>query len=308
MAHSFQFAPPELYEPMRYILSLGGKRIRPLLALMSCDMLGGSVHEALPASYALELFHTFTLMHDDIMDNASLRRGKPTVHRQFGTPRAILSGDVMLIYAYDYLSRLETVKFRRAMDLFNATAIRVCEGQQYDLNFQADEEVTVKDYLLMIECKTAALLACSLKLGAIVAGADEHDANRLYEFGKNMGICFQLLDDMLDSFGEEGKFGKKIGGDIAENKKTFLHIKAMEAAGRAEREKLLYYLRNNVPVDEKVKHVLEIYHELGVDRLARQEAQRYNEAAFASLDRVQVADERKKTLRDFATMMVSRQA
>jgi len=304
--HSFRFAPEKLYEPVRYILERGGKRIRPLLTLMACDLFSGRAEEALPAAYAVELFHNFTLAHDDIMDQASLRRGIPTMHEQFGTAQAILSGDVMMICAYEFLNRLGNAKFRKVLDLFNTTAIRVCEGQQYDMNFQRATEVSEKEYLTMIEFKTAVLLACSLKVGAIIGDAGEEDANYLFEFGKNIGICFQLLDDLLDAFGEEGKFGKKIGGDIAQNKKTYLHIKAMEVASPAEKQKLIYYFSNNVPVKEKVKHVLEIYVKLGVDKLAREEANRYHHTAFGSLEKVSVEEEKKKILREFAEFMLKR--
>jgi geranylgeranyl diphosphate synthase type II len=306
--NAFRAVPTELYEPVRYMLDLGGKRVRPLLVLMGCDLFDGEISEALPAAYAVELFHNFTLAHDDIMDNAALRRNKPTIHQKYSTAQAILSGDVMLIYSYEYLNRLEARKFRRAVDLFNATAIRVCEGQQYDMNFQTAAEVSVREYLTMIEFKTAELLAGSLKLGAIVADASDEDAMHLFEFGKNMGICFQLFDDLLDAFGEESKVGKKIGGDIAENKKTYLYIKAMEIAEGVSRDKLVYYYRNNVPVKDKVKHVLDIFRETGVERLARQEAQRFNEAAFHNLNLVKVSSEKKRILKEFAGLMFNRKA
>jgi geranylgeranyl diphosphate synthase type II len=304
--HSFNAEPKELYEPIEYILGLGGKRIRPLLTLMGCDLFRGNINEALPPACAVELFHNFTLVHDDIMDNASLRRNQPTVHQKYSSAQAILSGDVMLIYAYEFLNQLKAEKFRRAIDVFNTTAIRVCEGQQYDLNFPSASEVSVKEYLRMIEFKTAELLAGSLMLGAIVGNAGDEDARHLHEFGKNIGICFQLLDDLLDAFGEEVTFGKKIGGDIAQNKKTYLYIKALELAEGAERDKLIYYFSNNIPLDEKVKHVTEIYRNVQVERLARAEAQSYNEAAFRNLEAVNVPAERKKELKEFAGMMFSR--
>lgn len=306
--HSFDAEPAQLYDPIRYILDLGGKRIRPLLTLMGCDLFSGDMQEALPAAYAVELFHNFTLMHDDIMDNASLRRNRPTVHQKYGQAQAILSGDVMLIYAYEFLKQLRDEKFRKAVDVFNATAIRVCEGQQYDMNFSSAAEVSVKEYLRMIEFKTAELLAGSLALGAIVGNAGDEDARHLYDFGKNIGICFQLLDDLLDAFGEEGTFGKKIGGDIAQNKKTYLYIKALELAEGAERDRLIYYFSNNIPVEEKVNGVMEIYRDVQVEQLARDEAQTYNEAAIYSLDLIDAPAGRKREMKEFAGMMFRRKA
>ncbi|MDZ4844591.1 MAG: polyprenyl synthetase family protein [Chitinophagales bacterium] len=306
--HAFRFSPEALYEPLRYFLDLGGKRMRPVLTLLGCDLFDGKTTEALPAAYAIELFHNFTLMHDDIMDNASLRRGKQTTHEKFSVPQAILSGDVMLIYAFEYLNHLDDKRFRKAIDLFNATAIKVCEGQQYDMNFQTSSEVALCEYLMMIEFKTAVLLACSLKLGAIVANADEENANHLFDFGKNMGICFQILDDTLDVFADKEKFGKKTGGDIAENKKTYLLLKAMEVASAAERERLLFYLSNNVPADEKVKGVIEIYHQLGIRQIAEVEARNYHLLALECLNSINADEEKKKMLKDYAESLLVRQS
>ncbi|HXH19372.1 MAG TPA: polyprenyl synthetase family protein [Chitinophagales bacterium] len=305
--HSFHYSPEELYEPIRYILDLGGKRMRPLLVLMGCDLFSGTMEDALPAAYAMELFHNFTLVHDDIMDNASLRRNKPTVHEKFGIPRAILSGDVMILYVYKFLQQLEPEKFHKVITLFNSSAIRVCEGQQYDWNFQNAREVSVKDYLKMIEFKTAALLSCSLEVGAIIADADEVDAHHLFEFGRNIGICFQLLDDLLDAFGEQGKFGKKIGGDVAQNKKTYLHIKALELAGGEDKEKLIFYSLNNVPSEEKVKHILEIYRKLGVEKIVRDEALKFHSKALDNLKHIKAGEQRKQVLHDFAEALFKRQ-
>lgn len=307
-AHSFRYAPDELYEPIRFFLDLGGKRMRPVLTLLGCDLFNGKLENALPAAYAIELFHNFTLMHDDIMDNAALRRGKQTTHEKFGIPQAILSGDVMLIYAFEYLNHLDDKKFRKATDLFNSTAISVCEGQQYDMNFQTQAEVTIREYLTMIEFKTAVLLACGLKLGAIIADADEEDANKLFEFGKNMGICFQILDDTLDVFAEKEKFGKKTGGDIAQNKRTYLLLKAMELATGADKEKLTFYLTNNVPMEEKVQHIIELYRTLGVRELAEQEARKYHLLALGCLNDVKADEEKKKMLKQYAESLLIRQS
>lgn len=307
-AHAFRFAPDALYNPVRYFLDLGGKRIRPVLTLLGCDIFNGSMEDALPPAYAVELFHNFTLMHDDIMDNATLRRGKQTTHEKFGIPQAVLSGDVMLIYAYEFLNHLDNARYRKAMDLFNATAIRVCEGQQYDMNFQTTADVSLPEYLTMIEFKTAVLLACSLKLGAIIAGAGESDANRLFDFGKYMGICFQILDDTLDAFAEKEKFGKKTGGDIAENKKTYLLLKALEIAPQPVRERLVFYFSNNVPVEEKVPQVIEIYHALGIRQLAEEEARNYHLQALDCLRSVNADEAKKHALKEYAESLLLRQS
>ena len=307
-AHALRHAPDELYEPIRYFLDLGGKRMRPVLTLLGCDLFSGKTEEALPAAYAIELFHNFTLMHDDIMDHASLRRGKQTVHEKYGMSEAILSGDVMLIYAYAFLNHLDDARLRKALNLFNATAIRVCEGQQYDMNFQTAPEVGISEYLTMIEYKTAVLLACSLKLGAIIAQASDEDADNLFEFGKNMGICFQILDDTLDAFAEKEKFGKKTGGDIAENKKTYLFLKTMELASGSDKEQLEFYFGNNIPVEEKVPRVIEIFNKFGIRKLAEEEAKKFHLQALACLGKVNADEKRKSVLKDYAESLFIRQS
>ncbi len=300
--------PDELYEPIRYILDLGGKRLRPMLTLLGCDLFEGNVKQSLPAAYAVELFHNFTLIHDDIMDNATIRRHKPTVHTRFGMPRAILSGDVALIYSYEFLNRLSPDQTHECIRLFNSTAIKVCEGQQYDMNFQLQEKVSIADYLTMIEYKTAVLLACSLKLGAIIAGAPEKDASLLYDFGRKMGICFQLMDDLLDSFGEEKKLGKIIGGDIAENKKTFLMIKAIELAKGRTKQKLKFYLTNNIPVNEKVSNIINIYHHLGIEEKTKAEISKLHKQALKSLSKINASEKKKIALKGFAEALLHRQS
>ncbi|GIV32722.1 MAG: isoprenyl synthetase [Chitinophagales bacterium] len=306
--HAPSAEPDELYEPIRYILNLGGKRIRPVLTLAGCALFNGNVRHALPAAYAVELFHNFTLLHDDIMDNARLRRHKPTAHLKFGIPRAILSGDVTLIYAYKFLSQLPQKYIQPSFALFNSTAIKVCEGQQFDMNFQHRQRITISDYLKMIEYKTAVLLACSLKLGAVVADASEKDARLLYEFGRKIGICFQLMDDLLDAFGDEKKLGKTIGGDIAENKKTFLLLKAMEQAKGKTKQKLLFCLTNNVPVEEKVSCVLNIYHQLNIRQITLHEITRLHKQALQHLSRIQAPEKNKAPLRSFAEALLTRQS
>ncbi len=304
---TFEFAPVELYEPIRYFLNLGGKRMRPVLTLMGCELFDGKLVDALPAAYAVELFHNFTLIHDDIMDHAPMRRGKPTVHEKFGSSNAVLSGDVMMIYAYEMLNRLGNEHFRQAMDLFNTTAIKVCEGQQYDLNFQSSLDVKVHEYLRMIEFKTGVLLACGLKMGALIAGAGEQDANRLFEFGRNMGISFQLMDDLLDVFGDKNKFGKKIGGDIAENKKTFLLIKALEIAKEADKERLLFYLNNNVPAEEKITQITTLFSKLGIEEETRKLIQDFHKIALENLEMIQAKKERKEVLEQYAGLLLNRE-
>ncbi len=245
--------PHELYEPENYILSLGGKRIRPLLCLIGCDLFDKKADNALHAALSVELFHNFSLIHDDILDKAPLRRGQPTVHNKWNNNIAILSGDVMFAKAFDVLRSIEAEKLKLLLAEFSKTAIHVCEGQQLDMNFENSNSVTVADYINMITNKTAVLLGCSLKMGAICADAHPDDANHIYEFGKHLGIAFQLMDDLLDAFAEGDNFGKQIGGDIIANKKTFLLLKAFELVGTSKKEKLLSAL--NADSEEKVQTV-----------------------------------------------------
>ena len=249
----FNQTPQELYQPVNYILKLGGKRLRPVILLMSYNLFKETVEKALPAAFAIEIFHNFSLLHDDIMDEAPLRRGQPTVHIKYDVNTGILSGDVMLIYAYQYILQLEDQSNIPAlMRIFNKVAIEVCEGQQYDMNFETSQEVKIVDYLKMIELKTSVLLAGAMKMGAVIAGAPEKDANHLYEFGKNIGIAFQLQDDILDTFGDPEKFGKKVGGDIAQNKKTYLLLKAMELAKGSRKQALSDLITQNY-IEEATK-------------------------------------------------------
>ena len=235
--NQFSDTPTELYDPVNYILSLGGKRLRPILLLMAYNLFKTDVEKALPAAFSVEVFHNFSLMHDDIMDKAPLRRGKPAVHIKYNESTGILSGDVMLIYAFKYLMKLEDQNsLLEIIKLFNQIAIDVCEGQQFDMNFENRTEVTIDEYINMIGLKTAALLAGAMKMGALIAGASDKDAQLLYDFGKNVGIAFQLQDDILDTFGDPEKFGKKVGGDIAQNKKTYLALRAMELANASFEE------------------------------------------------------------------------
>ena len=250
--------PKNLYEPIDYILKLGGKRIRPVLTLMAADIFSGSFKKALPAALAVEVFHNFTLVHDDIMDDAPLRRGEETVHEKWDINTGILSGDAMLILAYQYFENYEPKIFHKLAQLFSKTALEVCDGQQLDIDFETRNDVTIPEYIKMISLKTSVLVAAALKMGAIVSEANETEANHLYNYGLNLGIAFQLQDDYLDTFGNPETFGKQVGGDIIENKKTYLYLKALELANKEDRETLLELFNqkfvSNSQKIEKVKH------------------------------------------------------
>ena len=254
--------PKNLYKPITYIINLGGKRLRPILTLMSCDLFGGDRLEALDAALAIEMFHNFSLVHDDIMDDASLRRGKKTVHEKWNLNTGILSGDAMLILAYKFFENYQGVMFKSLISLFSKTAIEVCEGQQYDIEFESRTNVAIPEYLKMIEYKTAVLVGASMKMGAIVAKAPIKDQDAIYEFGKYLGIAFQLQDDYLDSFGDSKTFGKQIGGDIVENKKTYLYLKAMELSNSEVKSTLLnLYQEDRIKGDNEVNKVKQIFQE-----------------------------------------------
>ncbi|MBO4803863.1 MAG: polyprenyl synthetase family protein [Muribaculaceae bacterium] len=284
--------PSQLYEPIAYHMALGGKRIRPVLALMACDALGGDLDNALDAAVGIEMFHNFTLLHDDVMDNADVRRGKPTVHRRWNDNTAILSGDTMLTIATQYIARTGS---QEVMDLFNKTAIEIYEGQQWDMDFEDRNDVTVEEYINMIRLKTSVLLGCALKAGALIADARDEDADAIYEAGVNMGLAFQLMDDMLDVWGDPETFGKEIGGDIMNNKKTFLLINAMQLAQGADAEELRRWLDDTqVERDSKVPAVTALYERLGVRQLALEAIADYNARAIAAFNRVKMSDEDKQ--------------
>jgi len=258
--------PAGLYEPISYTLGLGGKRLRPLLALISTQMFGGDPDKALPAAIAVEIFHNFTLLHDDIIDQAPIRRGRETVYKKWNINTAILSGDTMFAIAYGELAKSDPEKLSALMKVFTKTAIEVCEGQQYDIDFEESDDVDINSYINMIRLKTAVLLAASLKIGAIIAGVPDEDAEKIYNFGENLGIAFQLQDDLLDAFGNEALFGKKTGGDIVSNKKTFLYLKALECAGKDDVEKLKSLFSNkSKDEDQKIKEVLDIFIRTGIE-------------------------------------------
>ena len=301
---SYTQQPQELYKPIEYIMQLGGKRLRPVLTLMANEMFGGESQKAIKAALAIEMFHNFTLVHDDIMDNADIRRGQPTVHIKWNQTIAILSGDLMMIKATDLLCETETNDLRTLISVFNKTAAEVCEGQQWDMNFETQNNVTEQDYLKMITLKTAVLLGCALKVGALIGGANTNDANHLYEFGKNIGIAFQLQDDILDSFGEGDKVGKKIGGDIAANKKTILLIEAINSATGDDKDELYYWL--GAKSEEKIEAVLKLYAKYKVRDKAEQLKEQYLQLAFEHLKQISIPNENKLLLKQTAIDLMER--
>lgn len=281
----FERQPIELYEPINYILGLGGKRLRPALCLLACDMVGGNVENALNPAIGIEIFHNFTLLHDDIMDNAPIRRGKETVHKKWDQNAAILSGDTMMALAYEFIMKAPEKVRSEVFSIFNNTAIEVCEGQQYDMNFETIEHVSIDDYLKMIRLKTAVLLAGSLKIGAVIGEAPHDVASELYRFGEHIGTAFQLQDDLLDVFSDVDKFGKTTGGDILSNKKTFLYLKAFELASGENRSNLKELFCNNTfPANEKISRVKEIYHQLDVKNATVEKIDAYYKIAMDALD------------------------
>lgn len=305
---SFTHEPAELYDPITYTLNLGGKRIRPLLVLMGCELFNGDPEQAKPAAIAIELFHNFTLLHDDIMDRASLRRGRETVYKKWNTNVAILSGDTMFALACEYLSASAPEVLPEALAEFTRTARMVCEGQQYDMNFESRNTVSIEEYLEMIRLKTAVLIGCSLRLGAILAKAPVAEAAKLYEFGENMGMAFQLQDDLLDSFGDEKKFGKEIGGDILTGKKTYLYLKAHEIAGEKERSELnLCFTDGTIPVKEKISRVKAVYQGLKIRELTLEKIDLYFTKARQSLDAIAADQEPKKMLGSYANELLNRE-
>jgi len=304
----FAQKPQALYDPINYILKIGGKRMRPVMLLLACRMFKDDVEDALPAAFAVEIFHNFTLLHDDIMDDAPLRRGKATVHEKYDTNTAILSGDVMMIYAYEYLAKSPTPLIPKLLNILNRVAIGVCEGQQYDMNFETAENVELNEYMHMIEHKTAVLLAGAMEMGARIGGANETDAQHVYNFGRDIGIAFQLQDDILDTFGDPAKFGKKVGGDIAQNKKTFLTIKTLELADTTDAQNL-HQLMQTTPTDEvaKIQRVKDLYQKHNIRNIAEKEMNTYLKKALHHLDAISVTDNRKTEIRELARYLISRE-
>ncbi|MEO7212262.1 polyprenyl synthetase family protein [Mucilaginibacter sp.] len=300
--------PAELYEPISYILSIGGKRMRPALLLMACDLFGGDVEAALPPALAIEVFHNFTLMHDDIMDNAPIRRGRSTVHEKWNQNVAILSGDVMLIEGYKLMMQVHDNILRHVLDIFNETAVGVCEGQQLDMTFETSTDISIEEYINMIRLKTAVVLGGALKIGALIGEADEKDAELLSDFGVNLGIAFQLQDDILDVYGDPAKFGKQVGGDIISNKKTYLLIKALQLVEGTDAEQLQSRVTAaTFDAAEKVATVTQIYNTVNVRQYAEDEMQAYAEKAFKALEQINLPEDSKQYLRDFADGLLVRE-
>ncbi|MFT4673291.1 MAG: geranylgeranyl diphosphate synthase type II [Saprospiraceae bacterium] len=299
--------PASLYEPIKYILTLGGKRLRPVLTLMSADFFGGDYKEALQASLAVEMFHNFSLVHDDIMDNAPLRRGQETVHEKWNVNTGILSGDAMLILAYQLFETYTPEVFMQLAVLFSKTALEVCEGQQYDVDFETRNDVTISEYIKMIEYKTAVLIGASLQMGAIIAKASESCKERIYAFGKNLGIAFQLQDDYLDAFGNPLTFGKQVGGDIIANKKTFLYLTALEKSTEAQGA-MLTSLFSTSPSDpsEKVAAVKEIFIETGAAKATEEKILSYTNTSISLLDDIKISQAHKERLKNFADFLMNR--
>lgn len=299
--------PKNLYEPIDYILQLSGKRIRPILTLMSADILSGDFKKALPAALAVEVFHNFTLVHDDIMDDAPLRRGKKTVHEKWNLNTGVLSGDAMLILAYQYFENYEANTFQELAKLFSKTALEVCDGQQLDIDFETRNDVTIEEYINMIRLKTSVLVAAALKMGAIVAKAPEKDANLLYEYGLNLGLAFQLQDDYLDTFGDPETFGKQVGGDIIENKKTYLFLKAIELADDDDKQKLQFFYKQKLEENSiKIDEVTRIFERCDIPGLIQKLIQDYTNLSFDSLNQMNISSENKEKLIQFGTFLMAR--
>jgi geranylgeranyl diphosphate synthase type II len=306
--HDFGTEPKELYDPIHYILESGGKRLRPLLTVWGNFLFSDEIDKSIMPAIGIEAFHNFTLMHDDIMDNAPMRRGKPSVHTKWNSNIAILSGDVMLVKSYDFLLKVDGKIVKEVISSFNDCASKVCEGQQSDMNFESVETVTEKEYLKMIENKTAVLLGFSLKLGGLIGGADEKSVRLLEEGGKNIGIAFQLKDDLLDVYGKEESFGKKVGGDIVANKKTFLLIKALENSEGADKKKLIGLINDDkISSEQKVKKITEIYDKLEINKITEKKIEEYFKAGLKNFSGINAPLYKKRMLCDFIKELTKRE-
>lgn len=306
--YKFTNTPTELYEPMNYIISHGGKRLRPIMVLMANELFGGNVEKALKPALAIEFFHNFTLIHDDIMDEAPLRRNKPTIHTIYGINIGILSGDALLIKAYQFFEDLEPELFKKCISIFSETGAVLCEGQQMDVNFETDNNVTYDDYLKMITYKTGVLSAASFKIGALIAGATDAEAEALYNFGKHIGIAFQIMDDYLDVFGDMSQFGKRQAGDIYENKKTILYLTAIESATEEEKKELLYWYSKKTENIDKVHGVLKIFRRAKVDEQVLRLIQKHNEIGQEYLNSIGLSEEKKRPFIELANYLLKRES
>lgn len=301
--------PKGLYGPIAYTIGLGGKRIRPALLLLSNDLFNGNHKNAINAALAIEIFHNFTLIHDDVMDDAPLRRGKETVYKKWGVNTSILSGDVMFVQSIQLLNKCDSPRLQEVIDLFCSTSVEVCEGQQYDMEFEHQSDISIDDYLKMIELKTAVLLAACLKIGALLGDAKTEDANHIYEFGKNLGVAFQLMDDILDLYGDPEKFGKRVGGDIVANKKTYLLLKAKELAEGNIKKELEFCLSSKALSEEaKIKKVKDIFNQLKIKDLALAEMDLFYNTALSHLDSINASAEKKKVFEKFAKSLMKRES
>jgi len=300
-------SPHKLYDPLRYILSLGGKRLRPALTLFAADVFGNASKQAVPAALAVELFHNFSLIHDDIMDEAPLRRGRETVHQKWDVNTGILSGDALLILAYRLFEGYPPELFRDLAALFSKTAMEVCEGQQYDMDFETRNDVTIAEYLTMIRYKTAVLVGAALKMGALVGGASEEDQQRIYDFGESLGVAFQLQDDHLDAFGNPETFGKQVGGDILANKKTYLYLKAVELTSAEQQDELIGHFNGSpLAAEQKVARVKELFELSGARADIKQAIASYTQKANAQLDALEIEEQQREMLRTFAHWLMNR--
>lgn len=303
----FDRKPQSLYEPIKYVLSLGGKRMRPVLMLLAYNLFKDDPQSILSQACGLETYHNYTLLHDDLMDNADLRRGHETVHKKWNANTAILSGDSMLVFAYRLMSDCRADKLKEVLDIFTETALEIGEGQQYDMDFEQRMDVSEDEYIEMIRLKTSVLLACALKIGAVLGGASESDADSLYRFGEKIGLAFQLQDDFLDVYGDTKVFGKAIGGDIVSNKKTYMLINAFLRADEAQREELTRWVEvRDFDEQEKIAAVTDLYNRIGIDRLAEQKINQYFEEGLACLKAVGVDEERKQCLTDYVYKLMKR--
>lgn len=305
---SYDRKPASLYEPIKYVLDLGGKRIRPILMLLSYNLYKDNPQEILSSACALETYHNYTLLHDDLMDEAPLRRGQQTVHMKWNANQAILSGDSMLVLAYERLAKCDTKHLEAVLSLFTETALQIGEGQQYDMEFEMRNDVAVEEYIEMIRLKTSVLLACATKMGAILADATQEDTENLYKFGEQIGLAFQLQDDYLDVYGDAKVFGKKIGGDIVSNKKTYMLITAFNQANTGQRAELENWInKKDFNTEEKIVAITRLYNEIGIDKLAKEKMNFYYEQGKNFLDAVKLPDERKEALAEYAAKMMKRQ-